>query len=76
MKVSVYSWYGNLSLIAPHAQGEVVEADPWVLAKEFFDRGLSVSLRPASQWKNKKKPAEDDGIDVLLCVSDAGWGQR
>ena len=66
MRVLIYSWYGDPKLIAPYEHGKVVEGDPWLLAKTFFNQGKTIALR------NPGAPE----CDVLLMVSDAGFGQR
>jgi hypothetical protein len=67
MRVQIYSWYGNANVVAPYKHGEIVEGDPWVLAKTFFNRDKTIALR---------KPKDTLKCDILLMVSDSGFGQR
>lgn len=66
MKVEIYSWHGNPSVIAPYKQNEVVEIDVFTLAKEFLDKNKVISIR------RSKYP----GSDFTLFVSDTDFVVR
>jgi hypothetical protein len=71
MRILIYDWAFDAKMAlarAGYEHNEIVEGDPFQVAKALYEVGLNVMI------KHKQSPSED--YDILVAVDASNFGQR